>query len=133
MIGEHPNTRFSGIGFHGLWQTANVKSSTKTEVLNVSGPGVIQFLGAAADDNDTVSSADFQVDIDGVTVLDRVGYSANENTMVCAVGAILAGGATGADDQIITFEAIPFYSNLTVKLAGDDTDWMSCWYSYYLT
>lgn len=119
MRGDFGTWDVEGLISHGLSKTGNTTSTSLTEVLNISGPGVIQFLGLSAVSSGIANPAKFRVVIDGVTVLDKTTGAVQDTECYMAVGGFLAGGGSGTDDQVIFFEAIPFYDSLVVSQAGD--------------
>ena len=132
MRGEGTGT-LANLTFHGLLKTGQTSSTTLTEVLNISGRGIIQFLAITSSSTAVVGSMKWRIVIDGVTVLDKVSGAVRDDRAICAVGGILAGGSSGTDDQILTFEAIPFLTSLVVSQAGDGSDGVVTLYSRYLT
>ena len=116
--------------FPGLSETAATSSATLTEVLNISGSGILQFLGlSAAGIGGTANPAKFKVVVDGVTVLDEASLSLNVTKCFCAVGGILI---RGADNFLLFFEAVPFNTSLVVSQAGDGSDDVKTFYARYL-
>lgn len=117
MLGEGSAT-LANLAFHGLQKTAATTSNTLTEVLNISGQGVLQFLALTASTGTTANPIKWRIVIDGVTVLDLTSGSLSDARAFCAVGAIRAGGSTSLDEQLLVFEAIPFLTSLVVSQAG---------------
>lgn len=118
---------------HGLSVTAETASATLTEVLNITGAGVIQFLAIGAGTSDTASPIKWRIVIDGVTVLDRTTGSVADTDIFAAVGGLRSEGSSGTGGVLIFFEAIPFYESLVVSQAGDGVDQVQTIYSRYLT
>lgn len=117
---------------HGLAVTAETISATLTEVLNIAGAGVIQFLAIGAGTSATASPIKWRIVIDGVTVLDRTTGSVADTDIFAAVGGIYSSGTSGILG-LLFFGAVPFYESLVVSQAGDGTDPVQTIYSRYLT
>jgi hypothetical protein len=131
---NHTTLELYALGFHGLTVADAVTSATLTEKLNVTGPGVLQFLALGSGDNDNVVNPKFRIVIDGVTALDvSSGYTLNDTSLLAACGGFFVGGSGLTDDQGIFFEKMPFNESLVVSVAGDGTDPVRLIYSYYLT
>ncbi len=102
-------------------------SATLTEVLNVSGSGVLTFAGITTSTGTTVNPAKFRVVIDGVTALD-------ESTIVLPETSFGAIAGTFQNTQY-TFsqEALAFNSSIVVSIAGDSTNGVHFYHRKYLT
>lgn len=118
---------------HGFSLTAETTSATLTEVLNITGPGVINFLALGAGTSDTVDPLKWRIVIDGVTVLDRTSGTLLDSDLFVAVGGLRSDGSTGTTGIGIFLGSVPFYSSLVVSQAGDATDEVQTIYSVYLT
>lgn len=129
----HSSIELNNLTVHGVVVSANVSGTAYAEALNVTGSGVIQFLGVNAHDNDACDPAKFKVVLDGVTVFEDTNMSVFDTRMHMLVGGFFAGGSALVDDQGIFFEKVPFNESLVVSIAGDGVDHAVLMYSYYLT
>lgn len=103
---------------HGLSQTASTTSATLTEVLNISGGGVIEFLAIMSGSASVIGK--WRIVIDGVTVLDEASVSLADTIAFCAVGSVRASSSTGVQ-WFIDFGVVVFKKSLVVSQAGNGT------------
>lgn len=121
---------------HGLLQTAEVTSASLTEVINITGSGVINVMGLIRSNN-AVSTPKIKVVIDGVTVADETGTTfADDKDAYMVVGALHAGvdsADTEPDGLNVTFGNIIFNKSLVVSIAADGGQPVEVIWSRYLT
>lgn len=129
----HSTIELNNLTLHGVVVSGNVQGTAYSEVINITGSGVIQFLGVNAHDNDPCDPCKLKVVLDGVTVFENVDMSVYDTRMHMLVGGFFAGGSALVDDQGIFFEKVPFNTSLVVSIAGDGTDHAVLMYHYYLT
>lgn len=109
------NPAHTDLPFYGLSQSATVASTTLTEVLNINGSGVVEFLAIHTGAASAVPAAKFRIIIDGVTALDASAISMTDRDgAACAVGAVLIGTTGG-----ISFGSAAFNDSFVVSIAGD--------------
>lgn len=106
-------------------QTATITSSSITEVLNLTGPGVVTYLGfrmfSAASDNQV------RVTIDGVVVFEDLAF-----TSISSSGYFLVGSSTSDSSfRSSTEVTVPFNSSLIVEIAAPGS--IAALYKTYLT
>lgn len=120
---------------HGLIQTASVTSTTLTEVINVTGSGVITFLVLIAAVDASVNPFKLRVVIDGVTCVDLTSGNVNGERCTCVVGGLLQDASS--DSSYTGFghfaEEVAFHKSLVVSIAGDGADQAKIIWSRYLT
>ena len=108
--------------------SSNVTSTTLTEVLNVSGSGVLTF---AAIVTDFAAGADkatkTRIVIDGVEVLNDTSITLDHDK----IGAII--GLYNNSPALFTEVPVPFATSLVIEIAGDGTNPMKFAHKKYLT
>lgn len=132
--GDTTTTRNCDNALHGLPQTANQRNAAWLEVLNVTGKGVILFMGITADDSDSVSPCGIKLVVDGVTCFsDNALSNSYRQSYHCLAGGFWPNGATGGDAQGYIQSAIPFFDSFVVDIYSDGADYLTLTYQYYLT
>ena len=105
---------------YNLLPTAGVGSTTLTDVINITGSGVIQFLGVFAFTAANIIGTKCKIVIDGVTVFDNVlGVQINStgDEMWQILGYAYFQGTTTHTVATMAYEAVPFYQSLQVQVA----------------
>lgn len=88
-------------------------SLSLVDVVSVTGRGVLNFVAITT--TNAVNSAQLQIIIDGVTVLDATGGGASNNQWAVAVGALNIESTSAVQAAL---DQIPFRSSLVIKLRG---------------
>ncbi len=114
----------------GLSTSALITSNTLTEVLNVTGPGVIRIIMGKTTVEAGSANRKFKVTIDGNVVTDFDANWTSGRDGVFSVGRYEYD--TTGDLSFMAFDNLPFNSQLLVECAGDGTNNMYAAYSYYL-
>ena len=108
-------------------ETAPVTSATLTEVLNISGSGVLELGYIACSANANTTAHKCEITIDGVIVVNEAsGGVIQTSTAFFNVGIF-------SNIDKITFGQIVFNSSLVIKVAGDGTNGAAYFYKRYLT
>lgn len=117
-------------GAFGVTLTADVSSSTLTEVLNISGSGYFTFSALIRGTGGTVSNSKIRILIDGVEALNETSAGSFNNAHYSAqigIYTVYSGGVSGVEG-IVTFN-----SSFVVQIAGDGTNPVQYAYKRYLT
>jgi len=110
----------------GATLSSEVTSATLTEVLSLTGPGVISFLGMVKTSVDTTASK-IRVIVDGnEALLENTAGVLDATHYYSVVGSFSANGH--ASEPLMTFS-----STLVVEVAGDGTQGSKLAYKRYLT
>ena len=110
--------------------SAAITSATITEVLNISGSGVLTFSAISTSGGSTMTSYKITIVVDGVTVLSQLSGGSTANTTAhYQVGTYNNDSSepASAEGQIV------FNSSLVVEIAGDGTNGAQYVYKRYLT
>ena len=122
--------RSAAIELGGCKQSASITSASLTEVLNISGSGVLTFAGIHTAAAAAVNPALFRIVIDGVTALDvTVNNLSDQDMIMTAVGALGAPSGKGAFSE----NPVTFNQSLVISISGDGTDGAQLSYKRYLT
>jgi hypothetical protein len=106
--------------------SSTITSATLTEVLNISGSGVLTFSAVSCTSN--LTDYKITIVIDGVTVLSELaGGVLNSSQAAFQVGAFVN------LNDIASLGMIVFNSSLVVEIAGDATNGAIYHYKRYLT
>ncbi len=116
-------------GKAGATISAGVASTTLTEVLGITGSGVLMFLCSGAI-GVTQTAPKMRVIIDGTTVLDDV-YADRTVTRLLDFVIGFYTESTGSAAQ--TSDHVIFSTSLSILIAGDAVDESKAAYRYYLT
>lgn len=109
--------------------SAPVTSATLTEVLNISGSGVLTFSALTTASTPSLASYKITIVIDGVTVLSELsGTGISQSQARFHVGAYSNDIKTSSTEGQIVFN-----SSLVVEIAGDGTNGAHYVYKRYLT
>lgn len=117
---------------HGLTLTAGVTSTALTEVINITGSGVITQMYSMAGSNDNVSPAKCRITIDGVVVVDLTTISVTPEKITAYVGGMLA-NTSGVDAWAMWPGAVAFHRSLVVEIAGQTSETHIIAWARYLT
>jgi len=114
----------------GAQVTADVTSATLTEVLNISGKGILQFLMLNGNSSTTIiTNPKIRIVIDGIEVTNAT----IPNVSSTRAGSVVGAYNGGASEQHGTHDAIAFNSSLVVEIASDGTNNVRLAYKRYLT
>ncbi len=113
----------------GSVNSAAITSATLTEVLNISGSGVLTLSAISTSSTATMTAYKITIVIDGVTVLSELsGGATTQSTAHFQVGAYSNATKTAsAEGQVV------FNTSLVVEIAGDGTNGAQYVYKRYLT
>lgn len=99
----------------GCSQSASVTSGSLTEVLNISGSGVLTFAAMHMADNGSINNALFRITVDGVIALDDTNIDLiDQDAAACAVGLY----ASPAGTITVSQEPITFNKSLVIEISG---------------
>ena len=121
--------RSAAVELGGCKQSASVTSASLTEVLNISGAGVLTFAGVHTAGANPVSNSLFRIVIDGNTVLDDSANLSDQDAIFTAVGALGSPTNKGSFNE----NPVPFKKSLVISISGDGTDGAQLSYKRYLT
>jgi hypothetical protein len=109
-------------------RNAYAAANTPTNVINITGSGVLSF-GAYGASTDSTTTATVKMTFDGVDAINETRTGALMSQYPIQVG----GGAWSPSQDIgsLAFEPLPFYSSLVVTLTADRDVYY--YYEYYLT
>ena len=110
-----------------ITESASITSATLTEVLNISGSGVIQLGYIGCSTVTALTAHKCQIIIDGTTVVNETSGGAIANTQ-CYANVGLWNNL-----DMLTFGQVVFDSSLVINIAGDGTDGAAYFYKRYLT
>ncbi len=116
-------------GKMGMIVSAGIASTTLTEVLGITGSGVISLL-ASGGDTVTNAAPKMRVIIDGVTVLDDV-YA--DRTALTEIDWVLGFYSEHTSNASASREPVVFHTSLSILIAGSAGKESKAAYSYYLT
>lgn len=117
--------------FFGAQVTANVTSASLTEVLNITGKGILQFLMLNGNSGSTsISNAKIRVVIDGVEVTNFTSAPFISSTASVNVVGSYNGGTA---ESHAAHDAVAFNSSLVVEIASNGTNNVRLAYKRYLT
>lgn len=88
-------------------------SLSLVDVVSITGRGVLNFVAITT--TNATSSAQLQIIVDGVTLLDATGGGASNNQWAVAVGALNIESVSAVQ---VSLDQIPFRSSLVIKLRG---------------
>lgn len=88
-------------------------ANTLKQVLNLTGPGVINFLGVINDQAPYTGTVRAQLILDGVTVFD---YTSGANPGAAGYGCQLIGSADATINQFLQ-DAVPFKTSCVLNIA----------------
>ena len=114
----------------GAINSASITSLTITEVLNISGSGVLTLSAISSAGSGGLSDYKITIVIDGVTVISELaGGTLNASAAMFQVGTFCNDtGASASAEGTITFN-----SSLVVNIAGDGTNAAKYTHKRYLT
>ena len=113
----------------GVSQSSGITSATITEVLNISGSGVLTFSGITTSSSSTMTAYKITIVIDGVTVLSELSGGA----VTSLQAAFQVGVYNNSVEPASAEGVIVFNSSLVVEIAGDGTNGAKYVYKRYLT
>ena len=120
---------------HGMLVTAGV-STVLTDLVNITGSGVLQFAGLVHVSSSNVVGAHFRIVLDGVTVMDEASFGDALNSggdeMICLVGHAFGAGAT-LTSMNVTYEPLPFYQSLVISAGRDSGGTLGLVWKRHLT
>ena len=111
----------------GAEESSAITSATLTEVLNISGSGVLSYLGMTTTTATAANPSLFRVVIDGAQVLDETGINLLETQFAGVVGS------TTNNPAISTQGLVTFNSSLVISIAGDGVNGVKAFWKKYLT
>lgn len=122
IVGRGTNSWVPQYGKHPLWHSLTTLTSSNsvsmTEVLSVSGPGVV---GLVVGENNG-SSGQFQVELDGSIVFSGA-IPGSPGALVPVIGHIVPSpewnGVSTGYWALPGFDNIPFYSSFKIRLSGN--------------
>lgn len=117
----------------GVSLSTAVTSATITEVLNISGSGVITFAGLIASTATAVTAPKLKIVIDGVTVLEDLAATdlTSDSQILQIIGSLYVDKS--GNEMAATEVPVTFNSSLVVSIAGDGTNGVQFAYKRYLT
>jgi len=119
---------FSSAAAMGVLTTSQVTSTTLTEVLNISGSGVLTFSGVGRAVNSDVATSKIRIVIDDVEVLNDSSMAAQTTSMYYSQV-----GAFNNNNDVSTEGFVVFKESLVVEIAGDGSYPVSYKYKRHLT
>lgn len=118
--------------FVGAKLSSAITSATITEVLSLSGPGVVSLAGLITSTATTATAAKLKIVIDGATAFEDLSIANIEDSHFDGViGSVYANSATTAVSA--TEVATEYNSSFVVSVAGDGTNGVQLAYKDYLT
>lgn len=110
-----------------ITESAPITSASLTEVLNISGSGVIDIGYIACSANAALTAHKCEITIDGTLVVNETSGGAITVTQ----GYMNVG--IWSNLNMITFGQVVFDSSIVIRIAGDGTNGAAYFYKRYLT
>lgn len=125
-------------GMHGMTQSSTVTSATLTEVLGVTGSGVVtamHLIHPATEGIVATPGPKVKIILDGVTITDEEVASMNtDRDSYAYVGSLIGIGAAAIDLGISRDDGrMVFNKSISILIAGDGSDGVALLYDHYLT
>lgn len=102
------------LGLPAVVKSGVTVANTLKTVLNLTGPGVINFLGVLNDTAPYTSTIRAQLILDGVTVFD---FTSAANVGSGNQGAYLIGSVDASASPILTVDFVPFKTSCVLNIA----------------